>query len=75
MFETIKTDVFTRLLFWREASRNLFYDDFELDLETFWKPSWFTYRLLVAPVTKLADMVDTFFQTRKNDSLCFERGW
>ena len=44
-------------------------------LEAFWKPGWLSYSLLVAPVTKITDMVDTFFRTRKNDSLCFERGW
>ena len=44
-------------------------------LEAFWEPSWLTYRLLVAPVTKIADMVNTLFQTRKNDSLGFDPGW
>ena len=44
-------------------------------LEAFWEPSWLTDSLLVAPVTKIADMVDTFFQTRKNDSLGFDPGW
>ena len=44
-------------------------------LEALWEPSWLTYSFLVAPVTKIADMVDTSFQTRKNDSLGFDRGW
>ena len=44
-------------------------------LESFCEPSWLTYSLSVAPVTNIADMVDTFFQTRKNDSLGFDPGW
>ena len=44
-------------------------------LEAFWEPSWLTHRLLVAPVTKIADMVNTLLQTRKNDSLGFDPGW
>ena len=46
-----------------------------LILESLLEPSWLTYSLLVAPVTKIADMIDTFFQTRKNDSLGFDPGW
>ena len=34
-------------------------------LEAFWKPSWLSYSLLVAPVTKIADMVDTFSEHAK----------
>ena len=49
--------------------------DFLMKLEWNWEPSWLTYSFLVAPVTKIADMVDTIFQTRKNDSLGFDPGW
>ena len=31
MFETVKTDVFTRSIFGHEASGNRFYNDFQLD--------------------------------------------
>ena len=44
-------------------------------LEAFSEPSFFTLCFLVAPVTNIGDMVDTFFQTRKNDSVGFDPGW
>ena len=78
MFETVKPMFSQDPAFWREASGNRFYDDFELDvggiLEAFWKPSWLSYFLLVALVTKIADMVDTFSKHAKMTRLASTRG-
>ena len=45
-----------------------------LILESFWEPSWLTYYLLVAPVTKIADMFDTFFKHAKMTRLALTGG-
>ena len=66
MFETVKTDVFIRSFFEAKSQEIDSMMVLSSILESFWEPSWLTYSLLVAPVTKIADMVDTFFQTRKN---------
>ena len=75
MSGTVKNVVFTRSVFDSKPQEIDFMMALRSILESFWEPSWLTYSFLVAPVTKIADMIDTFFQTRKNDSLGFDRGW
>ena len=56
--------------FGREASPMIL----SLILEAFWEPSWLSYCLLVAPVTKIADMVDTFSKHAKMTRLASTGG-
>ena len=65
MFESVKTDVFTRSVFLHKASGNLFYNDFDLDLGVVLEPSLLTYRFLVAPMAEILDKCDVTFQTGK----------
>ena len=57
-----KVDVFTKLVFDASLRKVDFMMALSSIFESVWEPSWLTHSLSVAPVTKIVDMVDTFFQ-------------
>ena len=75
MFETVKTDVFTRSVFDTKLPESDFMMIVSSILESCLEPSSLTYILLVIQVAKTVHIFKGNVTMTENDSPCFGRWW